>query len=254
MFGDCVSANIVGYGPTETIEGGVVAGASFVPVSGDTVDLSEITVTGYKKELGSASEVYVMSMDELGQTVGLNYTWIDVNFGGTQFTGWFVDSDVDSPYEDQDEEDQIKLLPGQGIWVSSENDTLSLQSSGEVAVNGVDTPLIEGGMALINPQPVIVSLANCDVVGYDKKLGSMSEVYVMSMDELGQTVGLNYTWIDVNFGGTQFTGWFVDSDVDQPIEDQAEEDQIFMKPGQGIWASSENDTLSFAWPEIDLGK
>ena len=110
------SANIVGYGPTETIDGGISAGASFVPVSGSTVDLGDITVSGYTGSTGV--DIEVQTLDEYGAT-DKSYIWKDVTFLGTKYYGWYLDGELDGAYEDLDDDDKVTIKPGQGIWVLS---------------------------------------------------------------------------------------------------------------------------------------
>src|SRR5574344_1815651 len=72
------SANIVGYANVGLREGNIAQGPCFLPVSGETIDLTKVVVTGYDKSEGSEEEVIIQSLDASGRMVaGSMYSWID---------------------------------------------------------------------------------------------------------------------------------------------------------------------------------
>ena len=242
------SANVVGYGPTETIDGGISAGASFVPVSGSTVDLGDITVSGYTGSTGE--DIEVQTLDEYGAT-DKSYIWKDVTVFGTKYLGWFLDGELDGAYEDLDDDDKVTLQPGEGLWVlSSAEQDFTLQTAGQVAALDVPTDLIEGGLTCVNPTPIDVDLGDCYVDSYDGSTGE--DVEVQTLDEYGAT-DKSYIWKDVSVFGTKYYGWFLDGELDGAYDDLDDDDKVTIKPGQGIWVlSSAEQDFQFVWPKVDL--
>jgi hypothetical protein len=107
------SANVVGYANTDTQEGGLTIGAQFVPVSGGTFDLTDLKVTGYDPEVGTEADVQVQTLDEYGRTVK-NYAFYDIP---GDFFGWFDDDEAEAAGEND-----VTILPGQGLWTMSSSD------------------------------------------------------------------------------------------------------------------------------------
>ena len=248
MADGIVSSSVVGYGPTETIDGGISAGASFVPVGASTVDLANITVQGYE---GSTSvDIEVQTLDEFGAT-DKSYIWKDLTYFGTKYYGWYLDGELDGAYDDLDDDDKVTLQPGEGLWVlSSAEQDFTLQTAGEVASLDVPTTLIEGGLTCVNPTPVDVDLGDCYVDNYE---GSTSvDVEVQTLDEFGAT-DKSYIWKDLTYFGTKYYGWYLDGELDCAYDDLDDDDKVTIKPGQGIWVlSSDEQEFQFVWPKVDL--
>lgn len=105
---------MVGYSEVGLRSGYVAQGSCFLPVSGDKIDLNQITVVGYNKEDGSEDEVNIQLLDSRGAMVtGSNYYWIDVVDGEDVYYGWMNgDGDII--------EDGTKILnPGEALWVNA---------------------------------------------------------------------------------------------------------------------------------------
>lgn len=90
-----------------------------MPVTGSTVDLADLTVTGY--DGSTSSDVEVQTLDEYGAT-DKSYIWMDVTFKGTKYYGWFLDGELDGAYDDLDDDDKVTIKAGQGIWVLSSDE------------------------------------------------------------------------------------------------------------------------------------
>ena len=234
----------MGYGPTETIEGGISAGASFLPTGAATVDLGDIEVTGYT---GSTDEdVEVQTLDEFGAT-DKSYSWKDITFKGTVYYGWYLEGE--DAYDDLDDDDKVALLPGEGLWVnSSAEQDFKLLSKGTVAAIDVPTALIDGGLTCVNPTPVNVDLGDCYVGNYT---GSTDEdVEVQTLDEFGAT-DKSYSWKDITFKGTVYYGWYLDGE--DAYDDLDDDDKVTIKPGQGLWVnSSDEQPFELVWPKVDI--
>lgn len=240
-----LTSGVVGYGPTETIEGGISAGASFLPTGSATlVDLGDIEVKGYT---GSTDEnVEVQTLNEYGATEK-SYTWKDITFKGVRYYGWYLDGE--EQYDELDDEDKVTLQPGEGLWVLSDAEQeYVLQSKGAVADADVPTTLIDGGLTCVNPTPINVDLGDCYVSNYD---GSTDEnVEVQTLNEYGAT-DKSYTWKDITFKGKVYYGWYLDGE--EPYDELDDEDKVTIKPGQGIWVLSDDEqSFTFVWPKVNL--
>ena len=238
----------MGYGPTETIDGGISAGASFLPTGAATVDLADIEVKGYTGS--TITDVEVQTLDEYGAT-DKSYIWIDVTSKGTRYYGWYLDGELDGAYEDLDDSDKVTLQPGEGLWtLSSGEQDFTLQSKGEVAAADVPIALIEGGLTCINPTPVSIDLGDCYVDNYEGS--TITDVEVQTLDEYGAT-DKSYIWIDVTSKGVVYYGWYLDGELDGAYDDLDDSDKVTILPGQGIWAlSSDEQPFELVWPKVDL--
>ena len=115
--GFCVeSANIVGYATNDLRYGRKAVGAQFAAVSGSTIDLTDIKVTGYDAESGTEGDVNVQILDAYGKA-GMTYFYYDVP---GELTGWIDGND------EEVEVGAVVVGPGEGLWVRSPNTSYSL--------------------------------------------------------------------------------------------------------------------------------
>ena len=235
----------MGYGPTETIEGGISAGASFLPTgNASLVDLGDIEVKGYTGSTGE--DVEVQTLDEYGAT-DKSYIWKDLTYKGVKYYGWYLDGE--DPYAELDDGDKVMLQPGEGLWVnSSAEQDFTLQSKGEVASLDVPTVLIEGGLTCVNPTPVNVDLGDCYVDNYDGSTGE--DVEVQTLNEYGAT-DKSYIWKDLTYKGVKYYGWYLDGE--DPYAELDDGDKVTIKPGQGVWVNSSNEQdFRLVWPKVNV--
>lgn len=225
------SANIVGYAPAQLQEFGLTAGACFIPVSGKTFDLTDLTVTGYDAEEGTDSEMYVQTLDEAGRTVA-TYFWVD---DADSIKCWFNEEG------EAVQVGEVVFQAGEGLWTACDYDGFGLQSAGQVPQEDVAVNLQEFGLSIANPTPVSVDLTDCIVTGYDAEEGTDSEMYVQTLDEAGRTVA-TYFWVDVE----GVIGWY-----NEEGEEVAKGD-VVVQPGVGLWTACDYDGFSFVWPKVDI--
>lgn len=88
-------------------------GLSIVNPTPVSILLSQCSVGGYEAEVGTEADVQVQTLDEYGRTVK-NYAFYDVP---GKFTGWFDDGEVEAI-----DENDVTILPGQGLWTMSTAD------------------------------------------------------------------------------------------------------------------------------------
>ena len=117
------SANVVGYDAITLRSGAKPAGAAFVPVSGSTIDLQTLKVTGYNAEDGYGDgDVYVQTLDPYGRTLK-TFTWVDVaadpdDPDAVDLYGWYDN--------DNDELGELDLAAGDGLYAYGPNTSFSI--------------------------------------------------------------------------------------------------------------------------------
>ncbi len=117
------SANVVGYDSVSLRSGAKPAGAAFVPVSGATIDLQDIKVSGYNAADGYADgDISVQTLTPGGATIK-NFTWIDLaadpdDPDSVAYYGWYDD--------DTGELGELDLAPGDGLYAFGPNTTFSV--------------------------------------------------------------------------------------------------------------------------------
>ena len=111
---------MVGYAAGDLREGFKAAGAQFVPVSGQKVDLTSISVTGYNKEEGTEEEVSVQTLNRNGGMVN-QYYWYDVVDGEDVYYGW-----LDADSGEFIEEESVMVGAGEALWVDAPSTAFSL--------------------------------------------------------------------------------------------------------------------------------
>ena len=112
---DITSANIVGFGPSTLRENCIGAGASFLPISSEVIDLTDLAVVGYE---GDCEGVSCQVLSPLG--AGLDtYFWYD--FPGDEIYGWFDAGD------NQIEAGAVTINPGKGVWVTAPSDAYTME-------------------------------------------------------------------------------------------------------------------------------
>ena len=237
---EIVSSSVVGYSNGDLREGFKAAGAQFVPVSGTTIDLTDITVTGYDKEEGTEEEVSVQTLDKNGDMVN-KYFWIDITDGEDVYYGW-IDFDTGDIIEAGD----VKLNVGDGLWVDAPSAAFKLQSAGQVMSASATVTLREGFKMVANQTPVAVDLTNIVVTGYDEKEGTEEEVSVQTLDKNGDMVN-KYFWIDITDGEDVYYGW-----IDFDTGDIVEEASVEVGAGESLWVDAPDTSFNLVLPGVTL--
>ena len=133
-FSDVTSANIVGYMNRDLEATGLALGPSFVNVSGEDMDLVDISVTGYEpydyeKDEGGAQGDVQLSTLLAGGDSDVTYKWYDYTKRAESpdedvvMYGWY--KTVNRKYV-LCAKDEVVLAPGEGLWTNTmaENQTL----------------------------------------------------------------------------------------------------------------------------------
>ena len=224
----------MGYSQSDLKSGNTAAGAQFVAVGGEGMDLTDIVPTGYNKDSYEGGTIYIQSLDFKGKSVpGSSYYWYDDDEG----TGWFDGSD------EAVLKGQVTFAPGDAVWIRANSASEKLQSAGEVASTSIDVYLRSGNKLICNPTPAAINWNDDDdngkfisVSGYNKASYEGGTIYVQQLDFKGKSVpGSSYYWYDDDEG----TGWFDGSD--EFVEDAS------LPAGAGIWvkANSTSEKINF---------
>lgn len=220
------SWNVVGYSTTELRNGFIGKGACFVPVSGTNINLQDIKVVGYEGE--TADAVTIQTLDRLGRTVD-KYFFADLP--DDEIYGW-LNLDEEIP-------EDVEFAPGAGLWVSSDDPTLSLQFAGQVPTSDIMVALRSGFTMVANATPVSVNLQSIGVVGYEGE--TADAVSIQTLDRLGRTVD-KYFFADLP--DDDIYGWLnLDEEIPEDVEFSA---------GEGLWVSSADAAYSIVIPGVTI--
>ena len=226
------SANVVGYGQTNTRAGFKAIGSQFVAVSGTTIDLTDIKVTGYNPEDGTEADVDIQGLDATGRGTG-SYFYYDVP---GELTGW-LDAD-----DNLIEPGTVKFGVGDGLWVSAPNTEFGLQTAGQVATSDMAIVLRSGFKLVANNTPLAVDLTDIVVTGYNPEEGTEADVDVQGLDATGMGTG-SYFYYDVP---GELTGW-LDAD-----DNEVEPGTVMIGAGEALWVSAPSTAFSLVFPGVTL--
>ena len=203
--------------------------------------LGDLKGVGYSAEDGAWGELALKVLSPSGnvakdEATGLKkiYTWHD----NEERTGWF-DDDGEVQWDDATSFDA-----GQSFWVQGEGFSITDAGAVNEASVAVATPA-SGNVALGNPYPTTLTLADISVSGYTEEDGAWGELALKVLSPSGnvakdEKTGLKkiYTWHD----NEERTGWF-----DDDGEVQWDDDTAF-EAGQGFWVQGEGFTVEFTFP------
>ena len=209
-------------------------------MTGATVDLTDITVTGYNKEEGTAEEVSVQTLDKNGSMV-TKYFWYDAVDGTDVYYGWldFASGEFVAPGE-------VKFAVGDGLWVDAPSTAFKLQTSGQVMTGSAAVTLREGFKMVANPTPVAVDLTDVTVTGYDAEEGTAEEVSVQTLDKNGSMV-TKYFWYDAVDGTDVYYGW-----LDFASGEFVGEGEVSVGAGEALWTDAPGTSFNLVLPGVTL--
>ena len=116
VFANVESKNVVGYGPTTLPNSGLSVGPSFYSVSGEKIDLYDLTVTGYEETTVETYGDVVVQTLLAGGATDRTFTWYDYT-DGDRIVGWF-EITADGEYLPL-EADDVVMGAGEGLWSST---------------------------------------------------------------------------------------------------------------------------------------
>ncbi len=225
----------MGYAQNELKAGFSAAGAQFVAISGEGMDLCDIIPTGYDKDTYDGGSISIQSLDANGYMVaGSKYYWYDDEDG----TGWFDGSDEEVV------RGQVTYAPGEAVWIKANSTTEKLQSAGQVADGSIDVALRAGFKLVSNPTPVAVPFNDDNnngkfiaPMGYNAETYEGGSISVQKLDKDGYMVaGSKFYWYDDEDG----TAWFDGSD--EEVEGEV------LNPGEAVWVKANATTEKLNFP------
>ena len=242
---DCT--NCVGYTQKDMVAGNNATGASFVNTSGGPIDLTDIKMTGYVREDYEFGSIWMQQLSADGGTIeGSAFQWFDDEDNGQ---GWW---DMDN--SQIVEPGEVTLPAGTGLWLESFDNTVKLESAGQVLQAGIDVNLCAGNTLVVNPYPVAVTLNRLAaggkfmaIAGYIKDEYEFGSVWMQQLNAEGGTVeGSAFQWFDDEDNGC---GWW---DMDNSLI--VEDDDVKLDAGIAVWieATSEDEKISF--PALTISK
>lgn len=215
---------VVGYSTGDLRDGFTAAGAQFVTVSETGINLQDIKVVGYKGE--NADTVNIQILDRMGKTV-TTYYWADLP--EDDIYGWL--DDLEEIPED------VVFQPGTGLWIFSSDDSLGVQTAGQVPTKDTTINLRNGFTMVANPTPVAINLQDIVVSGYEGE--NADTVNIQILDRMGKTI-TTYYWADLP--DDDIYGWL--DDMEEIPED------VTFDPGAALWIFSSDATLSVTIPGV----
>ena len=270
-FSDVTSANIVGYMNRDLETTGLALGPAFVNVSGEDMDLVDISVTGYdpydyeKDEGGARGDVQLSTLNAGGDTDVL-YKWYDYTKRAESpdedvvMHGWY--KQVSRKYV-LCVRGEVTLQPGEGLWSNTLIPDQKLVSSGEVATKAdVATTMPVSGMMIANPLPKNVDLTDMYVRGYDPydyekdEGGARGDVQLSTLNAGGDTEVL-YKWYDYTKRAESpdedvvMYGWYKQVNRKYVL---CEKDEVVLTPGEGLWTNTLIGEQTLYWPKVEVAK
>ena len=239
------SANTVGYSSAAQRNNGFSAsGASFAAITG-TMDLQDLSVSGYDHADGFEGDLNVQFLGPTGKGTA-KYFWIDIpadpeDPDSEAFYGW---------YDGNDElAENVAIAPGTGLWTKSDSSTYGLQSAGQVITTDTGITLRNNGFLLVaNPTPVDVDIQDIYVGGYNHADGFEGDVNVQFLGPTGKGIA-KYFWIDIpadpeDPDSEAFYGWYDGND------ELAE--NVSVPAGAAVWTKSDSSAYSLVFPGVTL--
>lgn len=148
--------------------------------------------------------------------------------------------------------ESVKLNAGTGFWTAGS--AYKLVPAGAVNSLDVEYPtVVSGKVAVGNPTPVDLTLADLTVTGYTAPSknnkgkwvnGCQAGKFIAEKLTTTGTREVAYHWLDT---GTVGPGWFASSAGD-PIDGGAE--SVKIPAGQGLWTAGSGYILNFPAPEL----
>ena len=207
--------------------------------------MADIAVTGYEGEYYE-NGIYCNKLDTFGRTSGDIMYWLDLaeyDDGTTvwpaQYGWWSGDGAADY--------NGTSLEAGEGLWLTMPNNTLKIQTSGQVLSESLPVVLVQGKQLCPNPTPVELALGQAWITGYEGEYYE-NGIYCNKLDTFGRTSGDIMYWLDLaeyDDGTTiwpaQYGWWSGDGATDYS-------ETATLNPGEAVWLTSPDATKVLNWP------
>ena len=216
-FGDGIeSANTVGYENTAMRAGSSLYTPMFSEVGAAQMNIQDLIPSGDNVPDDGSIVLQTLSSSGMQGDVLLSW-WGD---------GWY-DGDDNTP--------DTYLDTGDAAWIYFPDNTLTLNSAGEVKNQEVLSPLVNGSVAIGNPYPVQIDIQDIVPVASEGDVPEDGSIVIQTLDPYGMQGDVLLSW----WGD----GWY-DGDDNTPA--------TLLAPGEGVWVASPSATLSLKWPGFTL--
>ena len=252
---DVTSGNVVGYSHLHLNAGGKnMVGPCFVNVTGKTIKLSDIKVTGYEDNeyymwTQWSAPVVVVQRRETSGLPYAQYAWSS-EFDGEAFSEGYWGKEFG-------DEDDPELKPGDALWVDTPDlegsDEFSFVVSGEVVKGAVAFELNAGGkISVANPVPTPCTLADVEFHGYEDneyyKWTQWSAPIVVIQKLMTSGLPEMQFAYSSEFDGESFSEGVWGKEIGD-----YEADEWVLKPGEGFWVDCPDlegsDSFYLVFPE-----
>ena len=194
----------------------------------ETMDIQELKLKGEAVTGGGANNICLLDSD--GVAVG-TYGWWTPDDGTGADEGCWFDGDNWCMIEDT-------VAAGQGFYIFSEDEGLSVQSSGSVKLTAYSTNLVKGYNLVGNCSPADLDIQQVKLVGETVTGGGANNICLLDSD--GVAVGTYGWWTPDDGTGADEGCWF-DGDNWCMIEDT-------VAAGQGLYIFAEDAGLKLELP------
>ena len=202
--------------------------------------MTDIKITGHDGEC--ADEVDIQMLTAQGKGVdGSSFYWCDFEEDGDTFYGWMA------PDEHFAVKGEVVYDVCDALWIHSESDELSIQTSGAVDQKGSACALRIGNKLVANPTPVLCDLFDIKVTGHDGECADEVDIQLLTAQGKGAD-GSSFYWCDFEEDGDTFYGWMA------PDEHFVVKGEVTYKPGEALWVHSESDELQIEYPGVTIAK
>ena len=244
-FAEVTSANCVGYSNNTITNGNQGVGGAFMAI-GRGGKMSDLTVSGPGIDAVKAQNegnywnqgISCGLLDKYGLSLKRMY-WYDIT--GAIY-GWYDSTGMAADYNDD------PIEPGQGLWFASDIDGVTLNSSGEVIMDGYAVTLTNGNQLVSNPLPVDIKMGQIGISGpeIDKIKEQNGGNYWNQgiscglFDKYGVSISRMYWYdiVDAIYGWYDSTGMAADYNND------------ILKAGQALWTASDVE-CQMVFPAIE---
>ena len=221
------SANIVGYQDYPLAKGYNLYSPVFESLN-ETMSLQELKLKGEAITGGGANFICLLDNDGVFQG---SYGWWTPGDGTGAEEGCWFDGDAWSMIEET-------VGAGQGFYIYSEDEGLSVQSSGSVKLTAYSKELAKGYNLVGNCSPADLDIQNIKLVGETVTGGGANFICLLDNDGVFQG---SYGWWTPGDGTGAEEGCWFDGDAWSMIEDT-------VAAGQGLYIYAEDAGLKLELP------
>lgn len=220
------SQNIVGYQTKSLQAGFTMTGVTFLPVTGNGVDIQSIIPAGDNIDTG---DVNIQTLNAFGQTDDMYTYYGEGEYDDDSVAGWYTDDGLAS----------VSFAPGQGLWVAAPDKDTTITCAGTVGRDDVVIKLQNGFTATANMMPVTLPIEDVIPSGDNINTG---DVNIQTLNAFGQTEDMYTYYGEDEYDDGSVAGWYTDDGLAS----------VSFAPGQGLWVAAPDETTKLYFPAPEL--